>query len=142
MWRSEIGKSNLKIRVVRDDAAVSALEDDWFSLAETVESAGLTQYPQYGLACWHAFDAVRKASMIVLILREDQIAGIFPVQLKRRRLYGISINVVEFLDFPAPVRDVLINPEVSVDDIMDCLASDLSAAIGDRWDFYYGRDRA
>ena len=123
----------MKIRVVRD--GVGTLEDDWFSLAETVESAGLTQYPQYGLACWHAFDAVREASMIVLILREDKIVGVFPVQLRKRRLYGISINVLEFLDFPTPVRDVLIDAEVSADDVMDCLTSDLSQALGKRWDF-------
>lgn len=87
------------------------------------------------LSCFLAFDAVRSESRLVAVFRGNQLRAIFPVKRVIRRLYGMPVTVLEFLDFPASVRDVMVAPEESVDEIFNCLTKGIARATGSNWDF-------
>jgi len=125
----------LEIRVLKSEANIRAVYDDWFKLADSLDSAGVTQYPQHVLSCFLAFEAIRNESKIVAVFRGNHICAVFPVRQVTRRLYGARVRVLEFLDFPVPVRDVLIDPRESADEVFNFLVDGMAGAIEGAWDF-------
>ena len=114
---------------------VRSIEDDWFALAESLDSAALTQYPEYTLACLHAFETFGDSSFIAAVFSDSGLVAVFPLSLSVRRRFGLQLPVLAFPDYPVPVRDVLVSPDVSPEEVFDTLMSRLGSLIGFSWVF-------
>lgn len=114
---------------------IGGLRERWFELAESTSAAGLTQYPDYTMACLGAFDTFRDETLVAAAFLEDRLVAVLPARLTARKASGFSASVLEFPDYPAPIRDVLISASVPARGVFEAMLSQLGAAAGTRWDY-------
>ena len=114
---------------------IGGLQERWFELAESTSPAGLTLYPDYTMACLGAFDTFRDETLVAAAFLEDRLVAVLPARFTTRKASGISAAVLEFPDYPAPIRDVLISASVPARGVFQSLLSQLAATAGTRWDY-------
>ena len=104
-------------RLIRDEAALAALEERWTALQGTrAEDCVFLTFPWLFL-WWQQF---RAGELFVVVVEEEgELIGLAPLHLARRRLaLGLSARVVRFLGAGEPVDseylDILARPDLAV----------------------------
>jgi len=123
------------VRIYRGLDEIGSIQSEWFDLAESLGSAGLTQYPDYMLSYLQSFDTASEDVFVVSVLDRNHLVAIFPCRLVAERIFGIRLRVIEFPDYPVPIRDVLIGPTGSSTAIFKAITSRIRSLIGSDWDY-------
>ena len=130
-----IDRSTLEVRIFRGLDEIRGIQSEWFGLAESLGSASLTQYPDYMLSYLQSFDTAGQDVFVVAVFDRNRLVAIIPCRLVAERVLGIRLRVLEFPDYPVPVREVLIDPRVSSTAIFRAITSRLRSLLGSDWDF-------
>ena len=130
-----IDSSNLEVRIYRGLDEIGSIQREWFDLAESLGSAGLTQYPEYMLAYLQSFDTVGDDVFVACVLNQNRLVAIFPCRLVAERVFGIRLRVLDFPDYPVPIRDVLFGPSESSTAILQAFTSQIGLSTGLGWDY-------
>ena len=124
----------MEVRVSRGLDEIRRIQGDWFDLAESIGSAGLTQYPEYMLSYMRAFDSSDDA-FVVSVHDQSRLVAIFPCRLLTERVSGVRLRILEFPNYPVPIRDVLIRRSESSTAIFQTFASKVRSTMGTNWDY-------
>ena len=130
-----IDRSTLEVRICRGLDEIRGIQSEWFDLAESLGSAGLTQYPEYMLSYLQSFDMASEDVFVVSVLDRNHLIAIFPCRLVTERVFGIRLRVLEFPNYPVPIRDVLIGPTGSSAAIFQTITSRIRSLIESDWDY-------
>ena len=129
-----IDSSTLEVRIYRGLDEIRSIQSEWFDLAESLDSAGLTQYPEYMLSYLQSFDTANDDVFVVAVFDRNCVIAIFPCRLVANRVFGIRLRVLEFPDYPVPIRDALIGPTGSSTAIFQAITSRIRSLTGSNWD--------
>ncbi len=129
-----IDRSTLEVRIYRGLDEIRGIQSEWFDLAESLGSAGLTQYPEYMLSYLQSFDMASEDVFVVSVFDRNHLIAIFPCRLVAERVFGIRLRVLEFPNYPVPIRDVLIGPTGSSAAIFQTITSRIQSLIKSNWD--------
>lgn len=130
-----IDKSSLEVRICRGLDEIRDIQREWFDLAESLDSAGLTQYPEYMLSYLQSFDTASDDVFVVCVFDRSRLVAILPCRLVAERVFGIRLRILDFPDYPVPIRDVLIGPSGSSTEIFHTFMSRIRSLIGSDWDY-------
>jgi hypothetical protein len=125
----------MEIRLYTELNEVLSIREEWYELAETLGSASLTQYPDYTLACFRAFKRFRSETNIGAVFDQNRLIAVIPFRLVINRAFRIPIRILEFPEYPTPVRDILIHSSASRSEIFHTFLSEIESIMGSSWDY-------
>jgi hypothetical protein len=120
----------LKLEILYGIKGLESVQDAWRDLTCSVSALSLGQIVDYYLAYAFAFEVQDRDLLIATVKDADErIIAIVPLCQSKKKLLGLEINYLQFPDIPVPIRDVVIDPSGSADEILNFLFWSLDKAI-------------
>jgi CelD/BcsL family acetyltransferase involved in cellulose biosynthesis len=131
----------LKLEILYGIKGLESVQDAWRDLTCSVSALSLGQIVDYYLAYAFAFEVQDRDLLIATVKDADErIIAIVPLCQSKKKLLGLEINYLQFPDIPVPIRDVVIDPSGSADEILNFLFWSLDKAIDSHWDYFHFRE--
>jgi CelD/BcsL family acetyltransferase involved in cellulose biosynthesis len=123
----------LQIRTIDSEASLASIAEPWRQLAAQQSNLLPTQCHEYFVAFREAFALAAPDFKLFACYRSGELVALLPTRFKRKSAFRIDIPILEFVNLPMPIRDILIAPEVSLSDVVNCLHVHLK----DQWPWIY-----
>lgn len=131
----------MKLEILYGTTGLETVQAAWRDLTCSVSALSLGQIVEYYFAYMFAFEVPDRELIIAIVKDADErVIAIVPLRLNKKKLFGLDINYFQFPEVPVPIRDVVIDPSQSADEILGFLFESLSKEIGYRWDYFHFRE--
>ena len=111
----------LQIRTIDSEDSLISIAEPWRQLAARQPNLLPTQCHEYFVAFREAFALAAPDFKLFACYRSGELVALLPTRFTRKRAFGIDIPILEFVNLPMPIRDILIAPELDLADVVTCL---------------------
>ena len=128
-----------RVEIRHGFTAMEDLREAWQTLLTSIAGGLPTQSYEYVLAYRSAFAHNWQSHYLCLIYRESALVGIIPVRYLNRRVKGVPLRVLVFVDLPMPIRDILLSPHENPTDLWSAVCAQFTPQTGKIWDYWHFR---
>jgi len=135
-----IAPKDYSLELIRSADELASMETAWHALLCDYAPPIPTQSHEYFSAYRSAFAIDDSQFNLVLIKQDDKLAAIIPLRVVFRRAMGVRLRVLEFVNLPMPIRDVIVAKDIELPKLLETLRMKLGTEHGLPWDYLHLRD--
>lgn len=103
---------------ISTDDEFDRYEQAWTLLTEKLKNQLPTQRYDYMAAYFKSFNLENENVLLIACYRSDELVAVLPWRCSVKRVYRWSLPILEFVQLPMPIRDIIVAPNEDLETIL------------------------